>query len=82
MEYLPQIGKLCAMDGASVTIEWLDSSYSGVWVFWKSRGKIIKETFPQRAVYVIGAIVMTPAMRIKKEYISLLKNEYNSCEFV
>lgn len=80
MEYLPQIGKLCAMDDASVTVEWLDGSYSGVWVFWKSRGKIIKETFPRRAV--IGAIVMRPAMRIKKEYISLLKNEYTSCEFV
>ena len=62
-DFLPQIAKVRDISESDVEVEWLDGSYTSIWVHWKDRGKIIVEKFPRRAL--IGAVVLTPSMRLK-----------------
>lgn len=79
-EELPQIGKVVAIDEASVTVNWLIGSYSGIFTYWKERGEIIQEVFPLRGV--ICPIKLSPSMRLAKVDSSTLKEIYVSSEFV
>ena len=77
-DYLPQIGRLSSINDTTVEIEWLDGSYSGIWVYWKHRGKLISETFPRRAL--VGAINLSASMRLKSETVTSLKQVYQETE--
>ena len=79
-EFLPQIGRLTEINETNITIEWLDGSYTGTWVYWKTRGKVITEDFPRRAI--MQTIQLTPAMKIRKDDILKLKDAYTTAEFV
>ena len=79
-DFLPQIGRLSSINETTVQVEWLDGSYSGIWAYWKDRGKVIVETFPRRAL--VGGINMSASMRLKSETVSSLKKVYQETEFV
>ena len=79
-DFVPQIAKLCNISESDVEVEWLDGTYTGIWVLWKDCGKVIAETFPRRAV--IGARALTASMRLKRNTITTLKEVYASTEFV
>ena len=66
----------CAFDEGSVTIEWLDGTYTGVWAYWRDKGKVITETLPKRAV--VAAIHMTRSMRLQRQTIANLKATYST----
>ena len=79
-DFLPQIGHIAEIDDSSVTIEWLEGSFSGTWSYWKHRGKVITETFPKRAI--IKRIELTASMRLKKTDVQDVKQLYETAEFV
>jgi len=79
-DYLPQIGKIIKLDESTVTIEWLNGTYSTNFVYWKQRGEPICETFPRRAV--LRAITFTKSMRLQRNDIQIIKELYNNAEFV
>ena len=45
-QWIPQIGQVVALDDTTITVDWLDGTYSGTWCFWKHRGKPVHEIFP------------------------------------
>ena len=79
-EELPQIGKVKEISPATVTIDWLVGSYSGIFSFWKEKGRVICETFPLRGIMTY--IKLTQSMRLRKEDIVTLKKLYSTAEFV
>jgi len=80
-EFVPQIGKVVAINEATVKVQWLEGEYDEEFKFWKGRrGKIITEDFPKRAV--IGRINLTASMKLTDKDISNLKDLYDKAEFV
>ena len=79
-DFIPQIAKVRCISESDVEVEWLDGSYTGIWVPWKDRGKVIVEKFPKRAV--TGTIVLTASMRLKRDTITALKGIYQTTEYV
>ena len=64
MDFAPQIGRIKSFDGSSLVLEWLDGTYTSIWVFWKHNNKIITETLPLRAM-LHSPIAFTKSMRLK-----------------
>ena len=79
-DFIPQIAKVRRISESDIEVEWLDGTYTGIWVPWKDRGKVIVETFPKRAV--IGAIVLTASMTLKRDTTAALKEVYQTTEYV
>ena len=79
-EWAPQIGKITAIDNSTVTIDWLEGTYTNTWNYWKYRDKPVSEVFPRRAI--IKPIELTASMRLKKADISLIKQDYIDTEYV
>ena len=38
-DFIPQIAKVRCISKSDMEVEWLDGSYTGIWVPWKDRGK-------------------------------------------
>ena len=78
-DFIPQIAKVRHISESDIEVEWLDGSYTGIWIPWKDHGKIIVKKFPRRAV--IGVIALTASMRLKRNTIAALKEVYETTEY-
>ena len=80
-DWTPQIGEVVAINNSTVTINWLDGTYTSKWEYWKHRGKPVCQKFPRRAI--VRPITFTSSMKLSKPTIILLKKDYdNEVEFV
>ena len=70
-EELPQIGRVEKINSSTVTVNWLIGSYSGVFSFWKEKGKVICETYPIRSV--MCSILFSSSMRMNKKDVQSIK---------
>ena len=80
-DFIPQIGKIKSITEGSLLIEWLDGTYTSTWVFWKYRNKVVTETLPLRAT-LYSPIIFTKSMRLKSADVTVLKQKYESAEYV
>ena len=79
-DFLPHIAEVKEIDDSSVTINWMNGSYSGTWTYWKSRGRVIVETYPNRAILM--TIKLTKAQRLTKGDAEKLRSIYSNTEFI
>lgn len=69
------LGKILAVNDASVDIEWLVGTYSGTWKIWKEKGKSITDTILNEDI-LLHNIILTNAKRLTTSTIKELKDVY------
>ena len=76
----PLIGKITAVDGVNITIDWYVGTYTGTWKEWHGRkdGKavIFSDTIPLKDILM--KVSFTKSMRLPSMIIPALKELYLS----
>ena len=68
---IPQIGRVIAIDGMDVTLEWWIGRYSSTWTVWKTNGTANTEVIPKNAI--LQTLELTKSQRLHKKDIEGLK---------
>lgn len=78
---IPQIARIVRITDFEITIEWWVGTFHGIWIEWKERGRVIKETFPKNAVLSTN-ISFYKSRRLTPKCIAELKQLYLSKQFI